>query len=45
MKALGSVVFRHLSAISETFFVYNRWVGLAGVAILAVVAPHLAAWP
>lgn len=36
------VVSRHLSAISETFFVYNRWVGLVSVVLLAIAAPHLA---
>ena len=36
------VVSRHLSTVSETFFVYNRWVGLASVAVLAVASPRLA---
>src|SRR5499425_1363924 len=35
-------VVRHLSAIGQALFAYNPWVGLAGVIILAVVAPHLA---
>jgi len=36
------LVVRHLSAVSQTFFVYNPWVGLVGVAVLAIAAPHLA---
>src|SRR5215475_4353677 len=35
-------VVRHLSAIGQALFAYNPWVGLAGIVILAVVAPHLA---
>src|SRR5262244_316958 len=35
-------VVRHLSAIGQALFAYNPWVGLAGIIILAVVAPHLA---
>ncbi len=42
LKLALSIVFRHLATISETFFVYNRWVGLAGVVVLAIAAPHLA---
>jgi urea transporter len=36
------VVERQLAAISQTFFVYNSWVGLAALAVLAAAAPHLA---
>lgn len=36
------VVVRHLSAIGQALFAYNPWVGLAGIVILAVAAPHLA---
>ncbi|HEV8226224.1 MAG TPA: urea transporter [Methylomirabilota bacterium] len=36
------VVIRHLAAIGQTFFVYDAWVGLAAVVVLAVAAPHLA---
>jgi urea transporter len=37
------ILARHFATISETFFVYNPWVGIVGVAVLAVVAPRLAA--
>ena len=36
------VVVRQLAAIGQTFFVYNPWVGLAGIVVLAAAAPHLA---
>ena len=36
------VVVRHLAAIGQTFFVYDPWVGLAAIVVLAVAAPHLA---
>jgi urea transporter len=36
------VVIRHLAAIGQTFFVYDAWVGLAAVVVLAVAAPQLA---
>jgi len=36
------VVVRQLAAIGQTFFVYNSWVGLGGIVVLAVAAPHLA---
>src|SRR5882724_1913571 len=33
---------RQLAAIGQTFFVYDPWVGLAAILVLAVAAPHLA---
>jgi len=36
------LIARHLATISETFFVYNHWVGLLGVVVLAVASPRLA---
>jgi urea transporter len=36
------VVVRQLAAIGQTFFVYDPWVGLAAIVVLAVAAPHLA---
>jgi urea transporter len=36
------VVVRQLAAIGQTFFVYNPWVGLAAIVVLAVAAPRLA---
>ena len=38
----GQVVVRQVAAIGQTFFVYNPWVGLIGIVVLAVAAPHLA---
>ena len=40
-RARGVVV-RQLAAIGQTFFVYNPWVGLVAILVLAVAAPHLA---
>ena len=42
MTRARRVVVRHLSAIGQALFAYNPWVGLAGIVILAVAAPHLA---
>jgi urea transporter len=36
------VVVRQLAAIGQTFFVYNPWVGLVAIVVLAVAAPPLA---
>ncbi len=36
------VVVRQLASISQTFFVYDPWVGLVSIAVLAVATPRLA---
>ncbi len=36
------VVVRPLASIGQAFFVYDPWVGLIGIAVLAAAAPHLA---
>ena len=36
------VVVRHFAAIGQTFFVYDPWVGLVAILVLAAAGPHLA---
>ena len=42
MRQTRRAVVRQLASIGQTFFVYNAWVGLAAILVLAVAAPHLA---
>ncbi|HTY80951.1 MAG TPA: urea transporter [Candidatus Bathyarchaeia archaeon] len=42
MTRVRRAVVRQLASIGQTFFVYNPWVGVAAIVVLAVAAPHLA---
>lgn len=41
-RRMRDIAARHLAAISLTFFIYNAWAGLLGVAIVAAASPYLA---